>query len=314
MLLAAASLPGAAAASSFTTLYSFLGGPDGGYPFGEDVSPHGKFLFGTANGGGASLDGTVYRLNTATGAETVLYTFTGAADGCHPESPLTYSNGLYYGTTSGCGAGGHGTVFSVDPKSGAFKTLYGFTLGADGGFPSGSLLAFGGYLWGITQFGGANAAGTLFRIDPATGAEKVAYSFGKGAGAAYPDAGLVEHNGFLFGTTQSGGTNNGGTVFSYHPATGKVRVLHSFGSFGGADGYYPACELLLDGHELYGTTQNGGANSQGTIFKVDIGTGNETVLYSFTGGADGAFPYNALTPLKRISSARFSCTMSLPTR
>src|SRR5258708_18535182 len=65
-------------------------------------------------------------------------------------------------------------------------------------------------------------------------------------------------------------------------------VLHSF--TGGADGAYPVGGLVRDGiGDLYGTTRTGGSSGSGTVFKVDA-TGKESVLYSFTGGADGGVP------------------------
>jgi uncharacterized repeat protein (TIGR03803 family) len=296
VLVSGAPLGAQAAPPGVTTLYGFPAGT----PFQEDELPRSGFLYGTTNTGGANGYGTLYKLDIATGAEETLYSFTGGTDGCNPQSSLVKYNGLYYGTTARCGAHGHGTVFSTDLKQSAVTTLYSFDLGVngDGGYPAGRLLAFGGYLWGITQFGGANFSGTLFRIDPATGIETVAHSFGAGADAASPDDGVIEVGGVLFGATQNGGVNNGGTVYAYHPITGVEKVLHSFGSFGGKDGYYPASVLLAVGDELYGTTQNGGAHSQGTIFKVRLGDGEERVLHSFTGGADGAFPVSGLTPLK----------------
>ncbi len=299
MLLAGTPLAAQAASPGLTTLYAFSGAK-GAYPYQNDALPHGKFLYGTTSGGGANGDGVIYKLDIATGIGKDLYDFTGANDGCIPTSALTKYNGLLYGTTTRCGAHKHGTVFSFDTKTGAVNTLYAFNLGTngDGGYPSGKLLAYGGFLWGVTQFGGANYAGILFEIDPATGAETVAYNFGTGSDASSPDDGVIEHGGILYGTTQDGGTNGGGTVYAFNPANGAETVLHSFGSFGGSDGYYPTGELLYSGGDLYGTTQNGGANSGGTIFKVKIATGAETVLYSFTGGADGSFPYNAMTPLK----------------
>jgi uncharacterized repeat protein (TIGR03803 family) len=299
MLMAGTPLAAQAASPGLTTLHAFSGA-DGAYPYQNDALPHGKFLYGTTSGGGANSDGVIYKLNPATGAEKDVYDFTGANDGCIPTSALTPYNGLLYGTTTRCGANDHGTVFSFSPMTGELNTVYSFNLGVngDGGYPSGKLLAYGGFLWGVTQFGGADYSGILFKIDPATGAETVAYTFGAGTDASSPDNGVIEHGGILYGTAQNGGTNNGGAVYAFNPATGAETVLHSFGSFGGSDGYYPTGELLFSGGDLYGTTQNGGANSDGTIFKVKIATGAEAVLYSFTGGADGAFPYNALTPLK----------------
>jgi uncharacterized repeat protein (TIGR03803 family) len=124
--------------------------------------------------------------------------------------------------------------------------------------------------------------------------ETVLYSFTDTNGdGAYPYAGLVMGaNGILYGTTYEGGTSDYGTVFEINPSTGEETVLHSFTDANG-DGASPTAGLVLGANgTLYGTTAGGGAYGYGTVFEINLSstTGVETVLYSFTGGADGADP------------------------
>jgi uncharacterized repeat protein (TIGR03803 family) len=123
-----------------------------------------------------------------------------------------------------------------------------------------------------------------------------------GANGANPDLmSLVQgSDGTFYGTTQNGGVNNSGTVFSITPA-GSLTVLHNFGG-GGTDGSFPLAGLLqgADGN-FYGTTSSGGTNNDGTIFKVTP-AGSVSTLYSFTGGEDGANPY---APLVQDTNGNF---------
>jgi len=127
------------------------------------------------------------------------------------------------------------------------------------------------------------------------------YSFTGAPNGAQPWAGLVrDEQGNLYGTTAGGGINGGlgggtaglGTVFKLDTTTGEETVLYAF--TGGGDGGVPEAALVRDARgNLYGTTQYGGASENGTVFKVDR-SGQETVLHSFTGGADGAYPEGVL--------------------
>jgi uncharacterized repeat protein (TIGR03803 family) len=143
-----------------------------------------------------------------------------------------------------------------------------------------------GNLYGTTYRGGVSGYGTVFEVTP-DGRETVLYSFTGGTDGSYPAAGLApDDEGNLYGTTTGGG-NGYGTVFKVSK-TGVERVLHSF--TGGADGYYPVATLVRDAKgSLYGTTVFGGTHGDGTVFKVTK-AGVESVLYSFTGGADGNQP------------------------
>jgi uncharacterized repeat protein (TIGR03803 family) len=135
----------------------------------------------------------------------------------------------------------------------------------------------------------------VFKVDP-TGNETTLYSFTGGADGGAPVASLVrDAAGNFYGTTSEGGAYGAGVVFQLD-LTGNETVLHSF--TGGADGGSPMAGLIRDAEgNLYGTASGGGAYGNGVLFELHP-TGEETVLYSFTGGADGAFPDASLLPYK----------------
>jgi len=279
-----------------TVLYNFLGSGGGANPYSGVVLDSAGNLYGTTSGGandGYFGPGVLYKLN-ATGQETVLYSFTGGADGGSPYAGVIRdSAGNLYGTTYNGGTGtcygGCGVVYKLD-VAGNEEVLYNFTGGPDGSSPlAGVALDSAGNLYGTTQNGGSAAnAGVVYELD-ATGQETALYSFAGAGDGAIPYAGVVRDSaGNLYGTTYQGGTANAGVVYKLG-AAGKETILYSF--TGGADGADPYAGVILDSAgNLYGTTVNGGAAGAGVVYKVAT-TGQETILYSFTGGADGANPY-----------------------
>jgi uncharacterized repeat protein (TIGR03803 family) len=286
-----------------TVLYSFTGtGTDGLDPQGNLMRDAKGNLYGTTVQGGVGCTaedgcGTVFKLDTA-GKETVLHDFTGSPDGSSSFSGLVRdTQGNLYGTTSGGGEPackfGCGTVFKLD-KAGNEIVLYSFTGGTDGGSPYPGLVRdTQGNLYGTTAAGGDNACkngcGIVFKLD-ATDHETVLYSFTGGADGLGPQGNLVrDAQGNLYGTS-GGGASGYGTVFKLD-ASGKETVLYGFTGATKGDGAYPSGSLVRDAQgNLYGTTSSGGVSLWwGTVFKVDK-NGKETVLYSFTGGADGQYP------------------------
>lgn len=277
-----------ARAQTFTMLYAFGNGTDGGTPYAGLVRDAAGNLYGTTFGGGSESGGTVFKLDGA-GKETVLYNFKGGKDGGFPFAGLVRGpGGSLYGTTVMGGAANFGTVFKLS-KTGRERVLYSFK-SQDGSYPdAGLLFDAAGNLYGATVKGGAADLGTVFKLDP-TGKQAVLHSFTGGADGkfSYVYGSLVRDTaGNFYGTTLAGGNSNQGTVFKVD-TTGQETVLYNFK--GGADGGFPYAGLVLDKKgNLYGTTYLGGASGQGTVFKLTT-TGKEIVLYSFTGGADGGNP------------------------
>ncbi|HEV3092600.1 MAG TPA: choice-of-anchor tandem repeat GloVer-containing protein [Candidatus Cybelea sp.] len=275
-----------------TVLHSFGSGSDGTYPQAGLINVNGT-LYGTTAGGGAYVSlGTVYSI-TPSGTETVLYSFV-LTDGANPYAGLLNVKGTFYGTTQYGGANDGGTAFSLT-TSGAQTVLHSFGIGrSDGEGPSAGLINVNGALYGTTVGGGANNSGTVFKITSG-GKYKLLYSFGKSlTDGSAPQAGLVDVNGTLYGTTYGGGAEAFGTVFSISPF-GKEAVLHSFGTLN--DGTFPQDGLLNVKGTLYGTTEYGGASNVGTVFAITPG-GAESVLYNFAGGSDGAQPRAGLIGAK----------------
>jgi len=289
-----------------TILSSFNSIFNGFWPYAGLVKVK-NTLYGTTMDGGNPNEGTIFAFDLKTGAETVLFAFSGGADGANPSAALVEVNGILFGTTVGGGANNAGTVFSFDPATNVEMVLHSFG-GSDGSQPNAGLIEHKGMLYGTTAYGGdgasctdPNGCGTVFGVDPASGAERVLYSFCKRKTCAdgnNPTTRLLDVSGTLYGTTEYGGIGCGpgcGTVYSLNLRTGRERIAHYF-SFDGTDGAYPEAGLINVGGILYGTTSNGGTNSLGTVFSLDPRTDAETVVYSFQGGdTDGARPDADLT-------------------
>jgi uncharacterized repeat protein (TIGR03803 family) len=295
---------------------------DGAYPYGGLIDVHGT-LYGTTQFGGTGSCseageppgcGTVFSLDPATGSLNVLYAFQGTGmDGWYPAAGLIYADGVLYGTTVGGGSGcGCGTVFSLDPETGAEKALYAFQGnfgGADGAYPYGDLVSVDGTLYGTTSEAGSgnclngNGCGTVFSLDPKTGRETVRYSFqNNGTDGYYPFAGLIYLNGVFYGTTEPGGNGSCtglyfpgcGTVFALDRKTSAEKVLYAF-QYDYKDGSYPTSGLLDVKGRIYGTTWQGGRYDYGTVFSLDAKTGAESVLHSFDNNdTDGGYPLGGL--------------------
>jgi T5SS/PEP-CTERM-associated repeat protein/uncharacterized repeat protein (TIGR03803 family) len=220
---------------------------------------------------------------------TNLHLF-GGPDGMYPYAGLVQgSDSNFYGTTYQGGAYGSGTVFRIG-LNGSFTTLYSFS-GTDGGNPEARLVqGSDSNFYGATHNGGTYGNGTVFRIGP-SGSFTNLYSFGGAPNGATPNAALVQGNdGNLYGTTRNGGTYGNGTVFRIGPS-GSFTNLYSFG--GAPSGAAPDAELVQgnDGN-LYGTTRLGGANNDGTVYRISL-AGILTNLHSFS-GTDGMYPYAGL--------------------
>jgi uncharacterized repeat protein (TIGR03803 family) len=276
---------------------------------------YGTTAAGGYNGGscGSAGCGTVFKLAQKGPGWllTTLYSFTGSNDGAEPESRVIFGpNGWLYGTTSGGGGSGSGTVFSLQPPPGVCKTavcpwtekvLYRFTGGTDGGSPVGDLIFDqAGNIYGVANNGnGSGRYGLVYELMPSGGGwvENVLYDF-SGLGGTYPASGVIfGTTGNLYGTAEYGGSGFG-TVYELTPSNGgwTENILYTFQ--GGSDGYYPVGGLIFDqSGSLFGTTQGpqdccGG----GTVFQL-TSSGNQwtlTTLHSLSEGFDG-WPFASLS-------------------
>lgn len=251
-----------------TSLYSFNGGNDGSSPFAGLVFD-GTFFYGTTNSDGLNLAGTVFKVD-ALGNITTLHTFAANGnEGLSPASGLVFgTDSNLYGTTSLGGEFGNGTIYKIS-RSGTFTLLHALKA-TDGTNPQANLvLASDGNFYGTTARGGSNSCncGTVYKIDP-QGNFSVLHSFaGQPTDGGVAQASLIiGTDGYLYGTTNSGGTNNKGSIYRVSLTGEAYSVLHSFNS--AIDGSGPSGPLteLSDGH-FYGTTTTGGSGNQGTVFR-----------------------------------------------
>jgi uncharacterized repeat protein (TIGR03803 family) len=294
-------------------------------PFGGDTTCEG--------GCGLVFELSPPRTTGGAWSQTVLHSFTGG-DGRWPRAGLVSdaSGGFYgvaYGHNSG-GLNGWGAVFHLTPPSKpggpwTFMILHSFNGCSDGGGVGGTNNArlvsdSSGRLFGAAFRGGMGCGdsgfGTIFMLTPPSSpgsawTHTTLHTFRGSNGpadGAHPAANLIfDDVGTLYGTTLDGGDYNFGTVFKLTPpstfgAAWTETVLYSF--HGGSDGAAPGAGLILDpSGALYSTTGKGGnmdcPDGCGTVFKltppaVPGRTWIKSVLYSFTGGSDGAEPAGGL--------------------
>jgi uncharacterized repeat protein (TIGR03803 family) len=207
-----------------------------------------------------------------------LHKFTGGADGGTPSAGLVSdSAGNLYGTTTNGGAG-FGVVFKLAPNldgSWTESVLHSFTSGGkDGELPFAGLILDQGNLYGTTGGGGGNNTGVVFQLMQnldGSWTENVLYAFTGSPDGEVPTAPLIfDSSGNLYGTTSKGGVYGSGTVFKLTPHSGGAWTENVLYDFTGGDlGGTPNAGVIFDAKgNLYGTTQFGGANNVGVVFKL----------------------------------------------
>ncbi|MDB6173895.1 MAG: 3-carboxymuconate cyclase [Chthoniobacteraceae bacterium] len=278
-----------------TTLLEFTGtegGAKGAQASGRLLlGKDGNFYGVTANGGAKNF-GTIFKVTPA-GLLTTLVEFSGIEGSALGRSPygglIEGTDGNFYGTTNSGGANSNaGTVFKLTP-GGAFTTLVSFT---GSGSPFSALTqGSDGNIYGTTFFGGAKKCGTVFKVTPKGVLTTLVEFSANGAinKGGNPLGALVEgSDGNFYGTTSCNKTAEvgvllDGTVFKMTPA-GVLTTLVEFSGNGPVNkGSHPYSTLVAgnDG-SFYGTTNLGGANGKGTLFKM-TSAGVLTTLTHFTG-------------------------------
>jgi uncharacterized repeat protein (TIGR03803 family) len=284
-----------------------------GHALAGRLADHGEpWLYGSAQRGGLSGRGVLFKVDRASGVVTTLADFTGlagAAPGSMPRGPLLAGpDGRFWGVTEEGGASDSGTVFSIDPRTGNFASVIQFTdsgLERRGSRPvSGLTPAPDGQFWGTTAAGASGNHGTVFRVNPFTSAFVTVIEFTGAAGAfpgRAPEAELFpDPLGRFWGTTSMGGSNGHGTLFRLDPATGSHTLVAAFtGGAGALPGSRPVGEMAADGQGwLWGITREGGADGFGTVFRVNLTTSAVEVVHVFDGAAAavlGGRPVGGLT-------------------
>jgi len=310
------------------TLYNFTGGNDGSQPTAGVTIGRDGTLYGTTQLGGPYQCGqvgvncgVVYNLRPPATAprsavyswnETVLWNFTGGADGGYPNGELIFDQaGNIYGTDGWGGYEGYGNggaVFELTPSGGTWMetTLYSPTNNGEGQTPSGGvILDNSGNMYGVFTGGGSNGGGAVYELSPSGSGWSMQYLYafsGQNGGAAAVGGLIFDPLDNLYGATAAGGVHSGGMVFQLTPdSSGWIfNLLYSFPSptctTGGCG---PQDRLMMDAAgNLYGTSWGGGAYGFGSVFRLSPSGSawTYTSLHDFTGGSDGANPKSNVVP------------------
>ena len=261
------------------SIHDFAGGPDdGASPEGGPMLAADGWFYGTTAGGGRSHArfglglGTVYRLQPG-GEFELLHSFRGSrhGDGSSPYSPLVQApDGWLYGVTRGGGANEVGTVFRI-AGDGRYELLHHFAKDSLGRSPHVPLtLTRDGEIYGVTSMAGGKGEGTIFRVVPEGGVERVhAIDFDRD-GARVGGKLTEGADGFLYFCTAFSGGNDAGQVVRLDRSTGKTSVAHAFDA--ALEGSEPTGPLAAapDG-SLYGTTYfspTSNSEGRGTVYRL----------------------------------------------
>lgn len=282
-----------ASSQSYTKLYSYTigAGAYSGIGFPQIMSQgRDANLYSTISNAGTHNVGSVYMMTTG-GAPSTIYSFcslTSCTDGQYPFGGVTLGfDGNFYGTTQSGGSHGVGSVFKITP-TGTLTTLWNFANGTDESVPLyTTVLGKDNNMYGVSLGQYVGQYGAFFKVSSA-GAFKVLKDFAYTNGAT-PSLPIQGTDGNFYGTAQGGGdpTCKCGVVYKATTA-GAITVLHNFKGYP-TDGYRPD-SVLVQGNDgnFYGTTYQGGAHNQGTVFKITP-TGTFTLLYSFFYGGGTSF-------------------------
>jgi uncharacterized repeat protein (TIGR03803 family) len=285
--------------TGFTNLHSFAATYDFYHTNSDGANPaaglilSGNTLYGTAEFGGNSGNGTVFADATDGTGFTNLHSFTALSvpypgtntDGIEPLAGLILAGNSLYGTAVQGGRSGLGTVFKLNTDGTGFTTLYSFSAGSnnslgdftnsDGNQPKAGLILSGNTLYGTAHGGGSSGRGAVFAINTDGEGFTNLHSFTAisdpyftNRDGANPDAGLVLSGNTLYGTAVGGGSSGGGTVFAVHTDGTGFTILHSFGY--DSITILPAGGLVLSGDTLYGTASDYFTPFDGTVFSLSF--------------------------------------------
>jgi uncharacterized repeat protein (TIGR03803 family) len=282
-----------AAVGDFSSLYSMVGGQNNGiWPMGTPIE-NGGYLYGTAQLGGVSNYGVIYRASLSGGSYTNIFSFSGF-NGRYPTGKLLLYNGYFYGMAARGGAEDNGVIFRMATNGTGYTLLHTFraTNVNEGAIPWGGLTINSTNLYGMTYFGGVSNLGVIFRINlDGSGYVNLHHFVGKKGDGKHPKSDLLLDGGKFYGVTSEGGSNNAGVVFSMALDGSQFRTLYEF-TGKPEDAENPSGSLIKDGVYLYGMAFSG-ANKAGVAYSVHTNGGTLNVLKTFGGLSTGRDPFGA---------------------
>lgn len=263
-------------------------------------------FWGTTQLGGTGNAGVIFSMNNDGTGYKVRHNFYVDKIGSAPiYAPCLY-NDTYYGITEQGGRYASGVLYSYNKTSKVYTLLHEFV--TENGFrPLSNVVVINNKLYGTTyDFNkGLTRPGTIYEYDLTTNVYSLKKVFTNYTGAvlgARPVGSLTVYNGKIYGSTKDGGSGLAGSIFEYDPTSDEFRSLYGFGYSAGSypNGKQPNGSLVLYNNELYGTTQAGGANGYGVIFKYNMTSNAFTKLADFGGSTNGSQPTDGMTLLNGI--------------
>jgi uncharacterized repeat protein (TIGR03803 family) len=288
---------------TITLLHSFNSVFDGSFPWGPPIEGTDGNFYGTASGG-KGQDGLVYKITSSSGAYSTIYTFIGTT-GVYPiASPTQGTDGNLYIPVSLGGTSECGTIVKLT-TAGVLQSSYDFPCGPGGAFPIGPLVqAANGNFYSTTQDGGTNGEGTIYQVTTSLGVT-VLHSFGALFGdGEYPGAGLLlATDGNYYGSAAEGGTFDDGILFNT-TVGGIYTSLYSFNNSTNLMQMSPLSPPVQNTNgTLYGVTEFGGTNNQGTIYSLNMGLGSfvNSPLFSGKAGSSVLILGNHLSGTSKVT-------------
>ena len=322
-------MAGPPSAFSYTSLRSFAGSPtDGKYPFCGSLALDGSTLYGTTAFGGTNDKGSIFKINTTGLGFALLHSFAGQPGGDKPMGGVILGGSTLYGMTTFGGANERGSIFKIGTDGSGFALLHSFSGGSDDGeAPGFSGLTFdGSTLYGMTELGGANSHGTIFKIGTDGSGFETLHAFsGSPNGGSSPTGDLTLDGYTLYGMTKLGGTYDGGIIFQIGVEGYGFEILHSLGQTIPPvlyDGKTPWGNLTLSGTYLYGLTKYGGLPDLGTVFSTpargvyDVTNTNDSgagSLRDAINDANGTYGSHLITFSGAGASGTITLASALPT-
>jgi len=282
--------------TGYTKLYSFAGTPDGATPNGSlTLTANGNTLYGMTSVGGINGGGSIFSYDLGSSSYHKLYDFN-ATD--YPQGTLTLNDGLLYGMTNTGGANSVGSIFSFDPTSPTTINIYSFgSYTNDGTKPYGALTINGSTLFGMTYTGGLNnlSSGTIFQVNTDGTGYKELHAFGgtlsgNSTDGSSPSGSLITIGNTLYGTTNEGGTNGNGVVFSYSLFTITYNANGGTGAPTDANLYSPNDNVTVLGASIlnnctfknWNTFANGSGSSYAVSGSLIMLASNVTLYAQYT--------------------------------
>ena len=278
--------------TDFTNLHVFNGNGDGNSAF-AGLTLWSNRLYGITEGGGTNGYGMIFGMNLDGSGYANLHSFTALtsgtnADGIQPLGTLTAYGTNLFGSCSGGGAAGRGTVFRMGTDGSSFTNLHVFSAvisgtNSDGAVPyAGGLTVNGNALFGGTRGGGSAGNGVLYRMNLDGSGYTVLHSFSavnnlSNADGIYPFGTLFSSGNTLYGTAAQGGVSSNGTMFVVNTDGSGFHTLYNFGSTltNSANAPTNACgaipiSAILSSNTLYVVAHSGGTGGVGTVVSLFV--------------------------------------------